>query len=145
MRPLLVRTISSLGGTEGEDGCEDCSLTVGCSLADSLLIGMSGIMSNSSPEVVGDTISWRRFRLSVPCDVCTVYDLGATSDKLFQHICYQVSTPCLLALVEASCGPYVNCQSSLSVLTPGCFLHLNLRVVRYFGFQFMFHSWQVAS
>ena len=83
MCPLLVCTISSLGGTEGKDGCEDCSLTVGCSLADSLLIGMSGIMSNSSPEVVGDTISWRRFRLSVPCDVCTVYDLGATSDKTF--------------------------------------------------------------
>ena len=76
MRPLLVRTVpsdgGSDGGSDGKGGCEDCSLTVGCSKASSLLVGISGIMSKSSLEVVGDTISWRRFHLRVPWDVCTV-------------------------------------------------------------------------
>ena len=70
MRPLLVHTVPSTGGAEGIDICGDCSLTDGCSLAGSLLVGISGITSNSSVDV-GETISWRRFHLSIPCDVWT--------------------------------------------------------------------------
>ena len=66
VRPLLVCTVPSDGGSDGKGGCEDCSLTVGCSKASSLLVGISSL------EVVGDTISWRRFHLRVPWDVCTV-------------------------------------------------------------------------
>ena len=48
MRPLLVRTVPSLFGSESNEGCKgcckDCSLTLGCSMIDSS-VGISGIKS----------------------------------------------------------------------------------------------------
>jgi len=52
VRPLLVHTVPLAGGVEGKAGCGGCSITVGCLLAGSLLVGISGIMS--SREAVGD-------------------------------------------------------------------------------------------
>ena len=71
MCSLLVHIVPSIGGTEGNDIYGDCSLTDGCSLAGSLLVGISGIITNLSVDV-GDTISLRRFHLSIPCDIWTV-------------------------------------------------------------------------
>ena len=117
MHPLLVRTVPSTGGTEGNNICGDCSLIDGCSLAGSLLVGISGITSNSSVDV-GDTISWRRFCLSISCDVWTVglyKTLEQAQTQFYQYICDQVSTLCLLGLMKASCEPYVDCQMFLFV------------------------------
>ena len=71
MRPLLVRTVPSLFGSESNEGCKDCSLTLGCSMIGSS-VGISGIKSKSSLVFDGETTNWRRFRLRVPWAVSTV-------------------------------------------------------------------------
>jgi len=75
VRPLLVRTVPSLFGSESNEGCKgcckDCSLTLGCSMIGSS-VGISGIKSKSSLVFDGETTNWRRFRLRVPWAVSTV-------------------------------------------------------------------------
>jgi len=57
--PLLVCAVPLAGGLKVKAGCGDCLITVGCLIAGSLLVGISGVISMSSREAVDDTISWR--------------------------------------------------------------------------------------
>jgi len=48
------------------DGCEDCSLAFGGSIADLLFVGISEIMFRLSLVVDGGIVNWWRAHLSVP-------------------------------------------------------------------------------